>query len=259
MKKVFVIKIGIMLIFLLFLSYCTKKPAGIQTISDLNNLTIGVPQGTVANILLLEVVPDANLLYFESTLAASEALQEGRIDAVVYDLPILQNIIAMGGEFRILEELISHDNYAFAVNRDNHELKHSIDDTIEILNQVNYFDEMRSRWIPEIGYPVGFEDYGFTAINGVLRFGTAPITKPFSYYDENGKIAGFDIELATIIAHSIGMDLEIVEMNFGQLIPAVISGQVDMIGAFLTITEARAESILFSIPYYKAGLGVMVK
>ncbi len=43
------------------------------------------------------------------------------------------------------------------------------------------------------------------------------------------------------------------------MLPALISGKVDMIGAGLSITEERAKSVLFSESYYPSGIAVMVK
>lgn len=55
------------------------------------------------------------------------------------------------------------------------------------------------------------------------------------------------------------MNLEIVNMDFGAMIPALVSGKVDMIGSCITITEERAKSVLFSEPYYQGGIAVVVK
>ena len=66
------------------------------------------------------------------------------------------------------------------------------------------------------------------------------MTEPFSFVDGSQEIVGFDIELAKYIARHLGMQLEIVDMDFGGLIPALIAGKVDLIGACITITDERA-------------------
>ena len=50
------------------------------------------------------------------------------------------------------------------------------------------------------------------------------------------------------------MQLEVVNMDFGGLIPALVSGKVDMIGAGLSITEERAKQVLFTQSYYAGEL-----
>ena len=94
---------------------------------------------------------------------------------------------------------------------------------------------------------------------GVLRFGTAAVTEPMSFHDSNHKIAGFDIEFAERIAMALGKKLDLVDMDFGAMVPALISGKVDMIGAGLSITEERSKKVLFSESYYPNGIAALVK
>lgn len=94
---------------------------------------------------------------------------------------------------------------------------------------------------------------------GVLRLGTASVTEPFSFVDGSQRVVGFDIELARRVAQQQGKTLEVVNMDFGALIPALISGKVDMIAACITITEERAQKVLFSEPYYTGGIAALVR
>ena len=48
-------------------------------------------------------------------------------------------------------------------------------------------------------------------------------------------------------------------MEFGELIPALLSGKVDLIGACITISPERSEKILFSDAYYTGGIGALVR
>jgi polar amino acid transport system substrate-binding protein len=80
-----------------------------------------------------------------------------------------------------------------------------------------------------------------------------------SFVDANRKVAGFDIEYASYVARKLGKQLEIINMEFGAMIPALISGKVDMIGAGLSITEERKKKVLFSECYYPNGIAAMVR
>lgn len=77
--------------------------------------------------------------------------------------------------------------------------------------------------------------------------------------DRNQEVVSFDIELAMYIARHLDMRLEVVNMDFGGMIPALIAGKVDLIGACITITDERAKSVLFSEPYYRGGIAVIVR
>jgi polar amino acid transport system substrate-binding protein len=85
------------------------------------------------------------------------------------------------------------------------------------------------------------------------------VTEPFSFVDGSQQVVGLDIEMASRVAAKLNRKLEIVNMDFGAMIPALIAGKVDMIGACITISEERAKSVLFSVPYYTGGISALVK
>ena len=68
-----------------------------------------------------------------------------------------------------------------------------------------------------------------------------------------------DVEFAARVAARLNRKLEVVDMDFGGMIPALISGKVDMIGACITITDERKKSVLFSEPYYTGGISALVR
>jgi len=146
----------------------------------------------------------------------------------------------------------------FAVHPENHELKRNIDLVVRELKKNGGYDDMMRRWFPKTGNPAPMPAIPLNGAKGVLRLGTSSVTEPFSFVDGSGGIVGFDIELARYIAKKLDMKLEIVNMEFGAMIPALISGKVDMIAACITITEERAKKILFSDPYYIGGIAAVV-
>ena len=77
--------------------------------------------------------------------------------------------------------------------------------------------------------------------------------------DGTQAVVGLDVELATRVAARLNKRLEIVQLDFGALIPALIAGKVDLIGACITITEERKKSVLFSESYYKGGISALVR
>ena len=95
----------------------------------------------------------------------------------------------------------------------------------------------------------------------VLVVGTSADFPPFEYKDpETGEIVGFDIELIKLIAQKIGYDrVEIKDMDFDSLIPALQAGQIDVAIAGMTITEKRKQQVDFSIPYWSADQAVVVR
>lgn len=94
----------------------------------------------------------------------------------------------------------------------------------------------------------------------VLRVGTEPTFAPFEYMDSATKTyAGYDMDLIRAVADKAGYDVEIINMGFDALIPALSSGTIDVIAAGVSITEERAKRVDFTTPYYTTGLSILVQ
>jgi polar amino acid transport system substrate-binding protein len=230
----------------------------ITELSQLAGKQFAVPTGTVADQLVLSRFPDAKFQYYNSVLDSAMAVRSGKADVAAYDEPILRNIAARNPGLRVLPEKITTDQYGFAVRLDDAALKQAIDDVVEQLRRDGTYDDMMRRWLPERGAPAPMPAIP-TGTDGVLRFGTASVTEPFSFVDGSRQVVGIDIEIAARVAQKLNRRLEVVDMEFGAMIPALIAGKVDMIGACITITEERAQKVLFSAPYYTGGIAALVK
>ena len=92
----------------------------------------------------------------------------------------------------------------------------------------------------------------------VLYVGTNAEYPPFEYLDENGNVAGFDIDLMNEIAKIIGKKIEIKDMTFDGLIPALEANTIDIIIAGMTVNESKKKIMNFSIPYYEVRQNIIV-
>ena len=91
-----------------------------------------------------------------------------------------------------------------------------------------------------------------------LTMGTNASFPPYEYY-EDGKVVGIDAEIAAAIAEKLGMDLEIADMDFKAIIPAVTEGKIDFGMAGMTVTEERLQSVNFSDTYAIGIQAIIVK
>ena len=240
------------------LTGCGEKEK-ITGLAQLEGKVFAVPTGTAADQLVMTKFPKAKFQYYNSVLDACLAVKSGKADVAAYDKPILKNIAAKNSGLGLLPEMITTDNYGFAVHPDKKELKIAMDEVIAELKKDGTYDAMLKRWLPDKGAPASMPSIALTGKKGTLRFGTSAVTEPFSFVDASQKIVGFDIELAMYIARKLDMQLEIVNMDFAGMIPALKAGKVDMIGACITITDERARSVLFSQPYYTGGIAALVR
>ncbi|MBQ2658893.1 MAG: transporter substrate-binding domain-containing protein [Erysipelotrichaceae bacterium] len=72
---------------------------------------------------------------------------------------------------------------------------------------------------------------------------------PFTYEDAEGNLAGFDVELAKLIAEKLGVEFEPVRADFDSALQGVSSGRFDLTINGVSYTEERALSYNFSDPY----------
>lgn len=91
---------------------------------------------------------------------------------------------------------------------------------------------------------------------GHLIVGTGSTNAPWHFYDDDGKLAGFDVEMAKILANSLFGDpeaVEFVEQSSDERVPNLVNGNVDICFQFMTISAERAQQIEFTVPYYTEG------
>ncbi len=93
----------------------------------------------------------------------------------------------------------------------------------------------------------------------ILRVGAETTFPPFEFADDDGNYVGFDLDLIYAIAEETGHTVEFKSMGFDALIPALGSNQIDAIISAMSITEERKEAVLFSDPYYKSGVAIVVR
>jgi len=109
------------------------------------------------------------------------------------------------------------------------------------------------------------------ATDNTFKVGLEAAYAPFNWTqmdDSNGGVkidgnaeyaGGYDVEIAKKIADGLGKELVIVKTEWDGLVPALISGKIDVIIAGMSPTEKRKVTIDFSENYYKSDLVMVVK
>lgn len=90
---------------------------------------------------------------------------------------------------------------------------------------------------------------------GTLRIGVSTFV-PWTFYDRDGNLAGFEIEIGRQIAKDIGVDAEFVEVPFEEIKQRLNAGEFDMIAAGMAITPERALIVNYSNPYFESGITI---
>ena len=108
---------------------------------------------------------------------------------------------------------------------------------------------------------------GSSKLNEVLKRGTVIVgtgstNPPWHFEDEKGDLQGFDIEMARLLAKGLFDDsgkVKFVRQASDARVPNLQTGQVDIVFQFMTVTAQRAQLVDFSIPYYREGVGTLLR
>ncbi len=95
--------------------------------------------------------------------------------------------------------------------------------------------------------------------NGEFRVGMSGSQPPFTVKARDGRLIGYEVELAGMLADAMGVELELVEKPFSQLLPALESGEIDAIMSGMTITTQRNLKVAFIGPYILSGKSILTK
>jgi polar amino acid transport system substrate-binding protein len=91
-----------------------------------------------------------------------------------------------------------------------------------------------------------------------MRVGMDLSYPPFETIGPDGHPAGISVDLAGALGAALGRPVQIENMPFTGLIPALQSGKIDLIISSMTATPERARAVAFSEPYLTTGLAVLV-
>lgn len=91
-----------------------------------------------------------------------------------------------------------------------------------------------------------------------LRVSTDGTYPPFSEMGEDGKMIGFDIDIAAALCKEMAVECEFKQIDWDGLIPALKANKIDAIIASMNATDERRKSVTFSAPYY-TNPGVFVR
>ena len=162
---------------------------------------------------------------------------------------------AAGVQLMILDSEYVTEDYAIAVAKENTDLLDSINTALTALIADGTVAQVVDYYVSGEGELPAFQQ-DVAADAEVLTMGTNAAFPPYEFY-ENETIVGIDAVIAGLIADELGMKLDIQDMDFDAIIPAVVSGKIDMGMAGMTVTDERLQSVSFS-ESYATGVQVVI-
>ena len=239
--------------------------------ADLQGAVIGVQLGTTSDGLATELEKKGDGTKVERYNKGADAIQallQGKIDCMVTDEAPAKAFQRVNPSLKILPETFDASSFAICVAKDHGELKQSINHAIRILKANGVIDSIVNRHL-ERGIAVAYTPKASDAkkmgpetlqklgLKKSLRFATNATFEPFEYY-QNGKIVGIDVDVANAIGDVLGVDVEILDMEFDAIITSVQAGKADAGIAGITVTPEREKNIGFTDSYADVRQVIMV-
>jgi polar amino acid transport system substrate-binding protein len=94
---------------------------------------------------------------------------------------------------------------------------------------------------------------------GELVVGTMGNMPPLNMTSKDGEIFGLEADLARMLAEAMDVKVKFVTKPFNELLPALQTGQVDMVLSGMTITPERNRKVAFIGPYFISGKAFLTK
>lgn len=230
---------------------------GKQTIfalEDLKGKTVGVQLGTTGDIYMSDEIGGeldiAAVEQYNKSADAVQALLSNKIDAVCIDDQVAKKFIEANPDtLTILDTAYAVEDYAACISKDNTELTAQFNEVIAELKNDGTLDAILDKYINKTEGAAGYvTPEGTEYPNGTLTMATNAAFEPYEYI-ESGAVVGIDAEFAKAICDKLGYELQIEDMEFDAIIPAVQSGKADFGLAGMTVTEERLQNIDFTDSY----------
>ena len=198
-----------------------QNVAEIYSVDDLPGHKIGVQLGTTGDTYASDYEGDdagTEIIRYNKGADAVQALKQNKIDCVLIDEQPAKAFVAKNPELYILDEEFTIEDYAICVQKGNTELLNQINDSIEALQQDGTIDQVINHYINGTGDTYKSpDDINYT---GKITMVTNAGFPPYEYY-ENGVPTGIDIDIATAIADRMGLELEVLDVEFDSVIVSV--------------------------------------
>jgi polar amino acid transport system substrate-binding protein len=97
------------------------------------------------------------------------------------------------------------------------------------------------------------------AARGEVRVGVSGDMPPMNLVTRDDQVIGLDIDLATMIAQALGVELRLERIDFSGLLPALETGKIDLVISNMTMTPERNLKAAFVGPYFISGKGLLTK
>lgn len=229
-----------------------------NALKDFSGSTVGSQTGTMFDDILSGCIDGLDFQYYNDLSSMILALRSGNIDAIGLDEPVARLAAVQNSGLAMYPEMAETDSYGLGLQKDS-VLTDRVSAVIERFAEDGTLDELQEKWFSDDESIKHIDIEEYAATNGVLRYAHDSTTEPMSYVGDSGESLGYEVELVRLIGKELGMEVKIIQTNFGSLINMLTSGKADIVSGAMSITEERLESIDFAASHYTGGIALLVR
>ncbi|MGX6978117.1 amino acid ABC transporter substrate-binding protein/permease [Vagococcus elongatus] len=235
----------------------------IKGYEDLKDKTVAAKVGTESADFLEKNKSNYgyDIRNFDDATGLYQSLENGGVDAIVDDYPVLGYAVTNNQNLQFAGEKITGSSYGFAVKKGkNPELIEKFNAGLKKLKADGTYDKILAKYISSGNdQESSAEMVKVTPKKDTYIVASDSTFAPFEFQNADGEYVGIDVDLLKKIAEMQGFNLEWQFIGFSSAVQSVESGQADAIVAGMTITEERKKSFDFSDAYFQSGIQIAVK
>ena len=218
---------------------------------------VGVIVGSIQDIAVTSMAPDADIQRMTSQADLLAALDNGKLDAAGSESLTLNFCREVAEKVDSVGTGLSPIPVAACFRKDNTALQQDFNSFLADIRRDGTYQKIYDRW-QQAEDPSALAAPQQRGTGRTLRVATYPAMPPFNFIS-SGKQSGLEPALLTEWANRRNWQLEYLVMDFAAQIPAVQTGKADMAMGAISATEERQKQVLFSDGYVDSRIMLITK
>ena len=218
---------------------------------------VAVIIGSIQDIAVTSMAPDADILRMTTTTDLLAALESGKVDAagsesltLDFNREIAEKVDSVGAGLESIP-------VAAIFKQGNTALQQDFNQFLADIRRDGTYQKIYDRW-QQSDDPSALTIPEQRGTGRTLRVATYPVMPPFNFIN-SGKPSGLEPALLTEWANRRNWKLEFLVMDFAAQIPAVQTGKADMAVGAISVTEERQKQVLFSDGYVESHIVLITR
>ena len=223
----------------------------------LKGKSVAVIIGSIQDIAVTGMAPDADILRMTTTTDLLAALESGKVDvagseslSLDFNREIADKVDSVGAGLESIP-------VAAIFKRGNTALQQNFNQFLADIRRDGTYQKIYDRW-QQSDDPSALTIPEQRGTGRTLRVATYPALPPFNFIN-SGKPSGLEPALLTEWANRRNWKLEFLVMDFAAQIPAVQTGKADMAMGAISVTEERQKQVLFSDGYVESHIVLITR